>query len=301
MDSNRLELSAPAKINLYLRVTGRRDDGYHCLATLMQKVSLFDRIVLLKIPGLIRLRCPDSNLPEDEGNLVYRAARLFFQFMGARLQVGAGVDITLYKTIPVAAGLGGGSSDAAAVLRGLDMLYSTGCSTEELIEMGSRLGADVPLFVVDWPVAWATGIGDRLSRAKPLAGFLVLLVNPGFSVPTAWVYKNFALTADQKIFNLSDSYQENSGNGDWVDFTVRSILPEELVNDLESVTARHYRDIDILKQRLLKGGAVAVLMSGSGPSVFGLFPENEAEMAAACCRELKREFQNTFLVKPLMS
>jgi len=301
MTVDRLELEAPAKVNLFLKVTGLREDGYHYLATLMQKISLFDRIVLQKTSSAISLKCPNSSLPEDEDNLVYRAARLFFDFTSSRSEERSGVDITLYKTIPVAAGLGGGSSDAAAVLRGLNLMYGNRCTTQELMELGGRLGADVPLFVADWPVAWATGIGELLQPAKPLAGYRFVVVNPGFPVSTAWVYANFALTAGQIIFNLQDFCDRSPISGTGKNFCERSIEPDELVNDLESVTAVHYQEIGYLKQKLLEGGAVKALMSGSGPSVFGLFPESEAAKAAACCRELKREFQDTFLVSPLSS
>lgn len=295
---NTLELDAPAKINLYLRVTGRRADGYHYLATLMQKVSLFDRVVLRRISTGIRLFCPDSGLPEDEGNLVYRAARLFLQSMAPRLHGEPGVEITLYKNIPLAAGLGGGSSDAAAVLLGLNRLFATGCTESELLDMGGQLGADVPLFIVDWPVAWATGIGDRLHPAVPMAGYRILLVNPGFSVATAWVYEKFALTAARKKIKLKNFYDMHAGEAD-CPFTRRVIRPDELVNDLEAVTAGQFQEIHGLRERLLKGGAVAAMMSGSGPSVFGLFPEQDEDKAVACGRELSREFPKTFLVRPL--
>jgi len=298
---DRVDLAAPAKINLFLEVTGRRQDGYHYLATLMQKITLYDRVVLRAGGSGIRLHCPDSGLPEDEGNLVYRAARLFFQTMTARLGDAGGVDITLFKSIPVAAGLGGGSSDAAAVLKGLDRLYGTGCSNAELMGMGVQLGADVPLFIVDWPIAWATGIGQRLQPAVPLAGYRILLVNPGFSVSTAWVYENFALTEGEKKFNLSIYHKDLSGQQGDPAFTGRAIRPDELRNDLEMVTTSQYQELNEIKRKLLKGGAVAALMSGSGPSVFGLFPEYEVEKAAVCHRELQREFQSTFLVYPLAS
>ncbi|MHB8809249.1 MAG: 4-(cytidine 5'-diphospho)-2-C-methyl-D-erythritol kinase [Desulfobulbaceae bacterium] len=295
---NTLEIDAPAKINLYLRVTGRRADGYHYLATLMQKVSLFDRVVLRRITTGIRLFCPDSGLPEDEGNLVYRAARLFLQSMAPRLHGEHGVEITLYKNIPLAAGLGGGSSDAAAVLLGLNRLFTTGCTESELLAMGGQLGADVPLFIVDWPVAWATGIGDRLRPAVPMAGYRILLVNPGFSVATAWVYEKFALTATRKKIKLKNFYDEHAGEAD-CPFTRRVIRPDELVNDLETITAGQFQEIHGLRVRLLKGGAVAAMMSGSGPSVFGLFPEQDEDKAVACGREISQEFPKTFLVRPL--
>lgn len=295
----RVDLAAPAKVNLYLEVTGRRKDGYHCLATLMQKVSLSDRLVLRAVPAGIQLHCPDSGLPGDEGNLAYRAALLFFQTMTGRLNSGGGVAITLKKSIPVAAGLGGGSSDAAAVLKGLDRLYDTRCGTAGLMAMGVQLGADVPFFLTDWPSAWATGIGERLQPAVPLAGYRIVLVNPGYAVATAWVYKNFTLTGEGKKINLNSCHQDSTEARGGPPFTGRAIRPGELRNDLEKVTISRYRELEEIKRRLLQKGAVAALMSGSGPSVYGLFSENLADEAAACCRELQRDFQATFLVNPL--
>jgi len=299
---DRVRLLAPAKINLYLKITGRREDGYHYLATLMQKISLYDRLDLERIPSGIHLQCPDSNLPENDTNLVFRAAGKFFQEQGDRLQGGgAGVAITLSKSIPQAAGLGGGSSDAGTVLRGLDQLFATSCTEEELSAMGASLGADVPFFATSRPVVWATGIGERLQPAAPLKGYVILLVNPGFSVSTKWVYEKFALTVEKNINNLK-SFQ-NQGFVQDVShlFLHRSIKPEELTNDLELVTANHYREIDQLKTRLLRCGAVAAMMSGSGPTVFGLFEAKEAEKAAACTQELEKEYPGTFLVDPLQS
>ncbi len=300
MSHGRVSLKAPAKVNLYLKVTGRRGDGYHYLATLMQKISLFDRIDLEKTISGIELRCPGSNLPEDDSNLAYRAAQIFLEKMAARLQAREkGVVITLSKTIPVAAGLGGGSSDAAAVIKGLDVLFSAGCPEKEMLEMGATLGADVPFFVVDLPAVWATGIGDVLQAAAPLSGYDILVVNPGYSVSTPWVYEKFALTVDKNINNLKNLYNSGNNSGCQHTFLDRAIRPDELVNDLEKITASYFQEVDILKKRLLKGGAHAALMSGSGPTVFGLFHGSEAERATACEQELKREFPNTFLVKPL--
>ena len=295
----RVSLRAPAKVNLYLKITGRREDGYHYLATLMQKISLFDQIAIEKIESGILLRCPNSDLPEDESNIAFRAAEKFLEMTAWQQGDMTGAAITLSKSIPVAAGLGGGSSDAAAVLRGLNQLFATNCSEEELLAMGASLGADVPFFVADQPVAWATGIGDQLHPALPLLGYRVVVVNPGFSVSTPWVYDKFALTVGKNINNLKN-LQNSDASGDLHQvFSARAIRPDELVNDLEQVTSSYYQEIEVLKQRLVKGGAVAAMMSGSGPTVFGLFQTSEAERALVCAQELKRGYQNTFLVDPL--
>jgi 4-diphosphocytidyl-2-C-methyl-D-erythritol kinase len=290
-----LALLAPAKINLYLKILGRRPDGYHDLYTLMQKVALYDELelTLTDVPG-IRLLCPDSNLPEDEDNIVFRAAQLFLSKTGISAQ---GIQIVLRKRVPLAAGLGGGSSDAAAVLKGLNQLLQVSCTTEELAAMAIQLGADVPFFVYDLPAAWAGGIGERLEPAEPLRGVTVLLVNPGIAVSTKWAYETFsqaagriALTAAEKQFNLS-IFSAESGS------IPRIFQPEMLHNDLEVVTAATYSQISVLKQRLLTAGAVGTMMSGSGSTVFGLF--RDAVAAQACWHDLKREYGQTFLVEPL--
>jgi 4-diphosphocytidyl-2-C-methyl-D-erythritol kinase len=295
----RVSLQAPAKINLYLKITGRREDGYHYLATLMQKISLYDQIVIEKIESGILLRCPNSDLPEDESNIAFRAAEKFLEATVRRQGDKTGAAITLNKSIPVAAGLGGGSSDAAAVLRGLNQLFATNCSEDDLLAMGAPLGADVPFFVTDQPIAWATGIGDQLHPAHPLLGYRVIVVNPGFSVSTPWVYDKFALTVGKNINNLKNLQNSDVSYDLHQLFSSRAIRPDELVNDLEQVTSCCYREIEVLKQRLMKGGAVAAMMSGSGPTVFGLFQTSEAERTLVCVQELKREYQNTFLVDPL--
>lgn len=272
-----ITLQAPAKVNLWLSVTGRRNDGYHELATWMQKLALADTVVLKPRSAGIKLVCRNALLPEDEGNLAYRAAVAFFRETG----LGTGISIELFKRIPVAAGLGGGSSDAAAVLKGLNALYDTGLSNEELREIGLRLGADVPFLVSPYQAAWATGVGERLQEIKSLEESTFILINPGFPVSTKWVYDkfdsmqgaNFALTLDGNPFMLSGA--KDSG------------LPETLYNDLEVVTINRYPEISELKETLLAKGASVSLMSGSGPTVFGIFKKYAA--AADCLDELTKE------------
>lgn len=298
MGVQRLCLAAPAKINLYLKITGRRPDGYHELNTLMQKLAFYDQLELTPVPESgIHLFCPGADLPEDERNIVHRAARLFLDQTG---RVDQGIRIVLKKNIPVAAGLGGGSSDAATVLLGLDRLLATGSSRDELADMGLGLGADVPLFIHDMAAAWATGIGEKLEVAVPLSGYRVLLVNPGIGVSTKWAYETFALTSGKNIFNLSCSQKEHSEIGRPAAFCKRPIQPDELVNDLEAVTADKYSVISTIKQRLLAAGAVGAMMSGSGPTVFGLFSTDLYRQARQCSQKLKKEYDQVYLVDPLV-
>ncbi len=300
MNRDTLIRLAPAKINLFLRVTGRRTDGYHTLDTLMQKLTLFDRLELRPLEEGIRLHCPDSDLAQDGSNLVYRAAALFLARAGGRISGNLrGVELRLFKTIPVAAGLGGGSSDAAATLKGMNDLFRTGCSREELAEMGLELGADVPFFVASFPAARATGIGEVLTPAAGLAGYLVLLVNPGFSVSTRWVYQNLALTPEKKEFNLNSSRNDDAGPAGTPPQRGPDFDVSQMTNDLERVTASRHRELTEIKDFLLHQGARAAMMSGSGPTVFGLFPEQEADRARRCLDLLRQQYPHVFLVQPI--
>ena len=255
---------SPAKINLILNVLGKRPDGYHDIASLMQKVSLADEMEFSPGKAGISLACPGSGLPTDDGNLVVRAARALFAETGFR----GGVEITLRKRIPTAAGLGGGSSNAATTLQALNELFALGLSGEALRRIGKTLGADVPFFLYGG-TAWAFGIGEILERAQTPPGTAIVLVNPGFEVSTKWVYQSLNLP----LTNRSARYSIPEFSG------VRD-LAAALSNDLETVTAARYPVIGELKAFFLKQGALGSLMSGSGPTVFGLF-ENEQDAIKA--------------------
>ncbi|MDD2462987.1 MAG: 4-(cytidine 5'-diphospho)-2-C-methyl-D-erythritol kinase [Desulfobulbus sp.] len=291
MLQNTVTVKAPAKINLSLKVLGRRDDGYHLLATHMQKVGLYDILALSPEDQGIHLRCLGGDLPEDRSNLVYRAAELFLDW-AAQNGVGrnTGVALTLEKNIPIAAGLGGGSSDAAATLLGLDQMLATDCSPVALAAMGLQLGADVPFFLDPAPAALATGIGEILQEVKPLTPYQVLLVNPGFSVSTRWVYQTFALTeiADSdKIHNSQETVSALGGDS----------FPLLLANDLEQVTLKKFPELGHIKAEMLARGAEGALMSGSGPTVFGIFQDRQkAKLAAGA---FKQQYRQTYLVDSL--
>ena len=253
-------LRAPAKINLTLRVTGRRADGYHELATRMQKLELCDLLELRLTgrPGIV-CRCDDPDLPVDRSNLAVRAADHFLRAAGNADC--CGVEIGLGKRIPVAAGLGGGSSDAGAVLRGLNDLLQEPFDEPELIELARPLGADVPFFVHRAAAAVATGIGDVLVETASLRGYFVLLVNPGFAVSTKTVFENYALTTKGKKSKIRGSRIDEG-----IVFS-----PAHLANDLEQTSVGRWPIIARIKAVLLQVGAAGALMTGSGPTVFGLF------------------------------
>lgn len=272
---------APAKINLCLHVLGKRADGYHDLAMLMQRISLYDRITLRLTddPG-VKVRCAGVRLDPGQDNIAALAAQRLLAFAGSS----AGVDIEIDKQIPIAAGLGGGSSDAATVLMALNEMLDLNLSSQVLQEQGVKLGADVPFFIYGHP-AWATGIGDVLQRVDELPPIWYVLVNPGIAVSTAWVYGNLRLTSrqdDHKIPRFSS--------------TVDSVAAV-LHNDLEEVTVGRHLEIGEVKRRLTALGAEGALMSGSGSTVFGIFAgKAEAEAAA---EQLRQPGWRVFVAHPV--
>ena len=260
-----VQLKAPAKVNFRLDVVAKRPDGYHDLRMIMQRIDLCDEIgiTLSSAPG-IRVTCGRQGVPEGEGNIAWKAAAALVRLSGRE----AGIDIAITKRIPVAAGLGGGSSDAATVLMGVNDLLGLGLSHERLMEIGATLGADVPFFIFQRP-ALAEGIGDRLTPLEGVPPVWLVLVNPNVHVSTAWVYQNLQLTTDRSAANIPLFYG-----------TVADICAV-LANDLETVTIPRFPVIRQIKEQLLAAGADGSLMSGSGPTVFGVFgSEQEARRAA---------------------
>jgi 4-diphosphocytidyl-2-C-methyl-D-erythritol kinase len=256
---------APAKINLCLHVLRRRADGYHELAMLMQRVSLYDRITIRFRAGTeVRVSCAGVELAPGQRNIAARAAHALLELTGQSV----GLDIAVEKRIPVAAGLGGGSSDAATVLMGLNDMLSLGLSDRQLMDLGVTLGADVPFFIFKAP-AWATGIGDKLERVEGLPPLWYVLVNPGLEVSTAWAYQNLRLTSPGDNFRIP-RFSGQVGQ-----------LVGLLYNDLETVTARRYPLIGEIKERLVDLGSCGALMSGSGSTVFGMFRDEPSARAAA--------------------
>lgn len=269
---------APAKINLFLRVLGRRPDGYHDIFSLMQKISLCDEISFRPRPEGITLKCVGLDLPTNQDNLVFRAARLIFE----HTNYAAGMEITLEKKIPPAAGLGGGSSDAATTLMALNELCSFGLSKKELMQMGLKLGADVPFFIFG-DCAYAKGIGERLEACENLPQLHLVLINPQFPLSTKTIYDNLNLRLTSEKINYS--MPRLSALGDVV---------RELHNDLEEVSLKMHPELGDLKEILLRHGALGALMSGSGPTVFGIFSDEKSARNASV--SINREMSGRYLV-----
>ncbi len=267
-----LNVLAAAKLNLCLRIVGRRDDGYHLLDSIMVPISIFDRLVVTAQPATstsVAFGCDAVDLPTDERNSAVRAAHLFLTRTGSR----QAVSIHLHKQIPVGAGLGGGSSDAAAILVGLNQLLRTQVDAAELARWGAEIGADVPFFIVGRP-ARVRGVGELIDPLASWPSWAMVVVFPGVSLVTADVYRAYdALTKE----TLESSIRV-SVNGET---SVRDLL----VNDLESAAIQIYPPLKALQRRLMDFGALGAAMTGSGSAMFGVWPDQvQAEAAAAGLR-----------------
>ena len=270
-----IKLKAMAKINLGLDVVRKREDGYHEVRMIMQTIRMYDQIMLTeqKEPG-IKVKTNVSFLPVNEDNLVYKAAKLLMD----EFQVTSGVEIDLRKFIPTAAGMGGGSSDAAAVLVGVNRMFKLGLSKQQLMERSVAIGADVP-FCVLRGTALAEGIGEVLTPLPPLPKCFVLIAKPPINVSTKFVYTN--LRANELTWHPDiDGQIQALRDGDLEE------VCRKMGNVLENVTISAYPIISTIKEKMLQCGAVNAMMSGSGPTVFGIFSEREqAEKAAELLRE----------------
>ena len=264
-----ISVKALAKINLGLDVVRRREDGYHEVRMIMQTIHLFDRLEISKnTSGQITMETNLAFLPTNENNLVCKAAKLLTDEFGIK----DGVHVWLHKHIPVAAGMAGGSTDAAAVLYGMNRIFNLGLSKEELMERGVKIGADVPYCVMRG-TALAEGIGEKLTKLPPMVKCPVLIAKPQINVSTKFVYENLKLDADTEhpdIDRLVADIREKN----------LTKIAADMGNVLETVTIPAYPVIADIKENMLQNGAVNAMMSGSGPTVFGLF-EKEADAVQA--------------------
>lgn len=261
---------ARAKINLTLDILGTRADGFHEVEMLMQSLELADVLTLEKIPRGVELKVTGGeNIPADEKNLAYRAAVEVSSALGENF----GVAIDLQKKIPAAAGLGGGSSDAAAVIRGLNRLYNLNLNLNEMYTIGARVGSDVPFCVVGG-TCLAKGRGEILTQLKPLKTFSVILIKPRGEISTAWAYRTYDENPARvhpptaEIISLLDAENYRAAFG-------------KFSNVLEPVAVKKIPAIETYKKFLLAGGVEVAQMSGSGPTVFALADETAAEKVAA--------------------
>lgn len=267
--NNDISLKALAKINLGLDVVRRREDGYHEVRMIMQTIHLYDRLDIKRTqePG-IQIQTNLSFLPVNENNLIYKAAKLLMD----EFSITDGVSVKLDKRIPVAAGMAGGSTDAAAMLIGVNRLFSLGLTKRQLMERGVQIGADVPYCIMRG-TALAEGIGEALSPLPPMVKCPVLIAKPSISVSTKFVYQNLKLddtTIHPDIDRLIDDIKAKNLHD----------IAAHMGNVLETVTIPNYPVIDEIKKHMLSNGALGAMMSGSGPTVFGLFDNEDTAKKA---------------------
>ena len=265
----KISINAMAKINLGLDVLRRRENGYHDVKMIMQTVNIYDTLDFVKLQeSKIRVKTDAMELPTDENNLIYKAAKLLFDKCG----VTEGVEITLTKRIPIAAGMAGGSTDAAAALVGVNQLFDLGLTMTELKEIGVKIGADVP-YCIEGGTALSEGIGEILTKLPDAPDCFVVVAKPEISVSTKYVYENLhanELKYHPDIDGMVEAIREGNLDG----------VCKRMENVLETVTENKYPVISQLKKLLKDAGAENSLMSGSGPTVFAIFKEEETAKKA---------------------
>lgn len=284
----KLQFKTPAKINLGLHIHKKREDGFHELETILQMVTWFDELQLEGTCEKVELFCDNPEIPNDETNLVVKAARLLQKHFPGRC---AGVNITLKKSIPSGAGLGGGSGNAAGVLLALNHLWDLKISRENLIALSGELGSDVPFFLIS-PCAIGTGKGEILEPIKNPINLYVLMIYPNLPLSTPWVYGNLKLKLTKHKNNISIL----------TNFLMRSDFAQlgaGLYNDLEPIVFKRYPEILEIKNELLRSGAGGALLSGSGSTVFGIF--DNPDLAKKALARFAGKKHKVFLAKSITS
>lgn len=293
-----LEVKAYAKVNLSLDIVGRREDGYHLVRMVMQSLDIADILTFEKLdkPEIIVLLdnpsvggdgdSPLGKVPLDENNLIYKAARLLFDRYIWKRNEKAGVQITLTKNIPIAAGMAGGSSDAAATFRGINELFELGLMDKELMEMGVTLGADIPYCIMGG-TALSEGIGEELTRLPDIPECVFLVVKPRISVSTAEAYGGYDSLVESKTGQKARIiHPDVDGQVDALYAGNLKGVTDKFLNVLEYVTAEKHPIIGDIEKIMLDFGALNAMMSGSGPTVFGIF--DDVEKAEAAKKELEQ-------------
>ena len=280
-----MKYKAYAKINISLDIVGKREDNYHLLRMIKQNIDVYDEISITKIKSGIILKCNKGFVPTDERNLAYKAAKLFID----TYDIKEGVFINIKKNIPVSAGLAGGSTDCAAVLKMLNRMFRINASEKELIDLGVKLGADVP-YCIAGGTALCEGIGEKITKLKPFKNHILVLVKPPFGVSTKDVYKAFELDK-VRIHPRTEKLIEKMAENDleFVSYNMKNLL--------ENVTLRNHREIIEIKNLMLKYGAIGSMMSGSGPSVFAFF--DDMLKAQTCYDEMKKKYKDTFITRTI--
>lgn len=281
-----IRLKARAKINLGLDVLGKRENGYHDVRMVMQTIGIYDRLIMTKIPeDEIRIISNLSFLPVNENNLIYKAIKMLkdeYHFQG-------GVEVNLNKFIPVAAGMAGGSTDAASAMFGVNRLYRLGLSTKKMMDLGVNLGADVPYCVMRG-TALAEGIGEKLTKLPAVPHMWLLVAKPTINVSTRIVYESLdmnGVTEHPDIDGIIQAVKDQDVNA----------IAAKMGNVLENVTIPLYPVIDTIKQDMLSHGAINAMMSGSGPTVFGIFPDEQTALQCQAFLKDKGDARQVYITE----
>ncbi|CDG02678.1 Putative=4-diphosphocytidyl-2-C-methyl-D-erythritol kinase [Clostridium chauvoei JF4335] len=280
-----MKIKAYAKVNISLDVVGKREDGYHLLRMIMQNIDLYDEVTIEKQKEGISLKCNKHYIPIDERNLAYKAAQLFKD----TYKIKSGVCINIKKNIPVAAGLAGGSTDAAAVFKVMNDLFNINAPEEELMELGLKLGADIP-YCIKGGTALCEGVGEIVTSLKPFKNKILVLVKPPFGVSTKCVYQEFNLA--KAINHPKTEELITAMNRDDLGF-----VSNNMKNLLENVTLRKHKIIIGIKEEMKAQGAIGSMMSGSGPSVFGFF--EDMLKAQRCFEKMKEKYEDVYITRTI--
>ena len=278
-----MKIRAYAKVNISLDVVGKREDGYHLLRMIMQNIDLYDEIIVEKQSRDITIECNKNYVPTDSRNLAYKAAVAFKE----RYNISEGLKIKIFKNIPVSAGLAGGSTDAAAVLKLMNKIFEVNAPKEELMELGLKLGADIP-YCIQGGTALCEGVGEIITPLKSFKDKIIVLVKPSFGVSTKEVYKNFDMEKVKK-HPETEALIKAMAEDDlrYVAYNMRNLL--------ENVTLKKHKVLISLKEEMNKYGAINSMMSGSGPTVFGLFDKEEDALSAK--GELLKKYNQVYVVR----
>lgn len=280
-----MQVKAYGKVNIALDIVGKREDGYHLLRMIMQTVDIYDVLTFKRgVPG-IKITSNKEFVPTDERNLVYRAIELFSKTYNLEPDI----EVYIEKNIPVEAGMAGGSTDAAAALRAMRDMYKPELSDEELMNLGVKIGADVPYCIIGG-TALCEGIGEVITRLKPFKDKLMVVIKPNFGVSTVEAYKGFRLDEVKGHPPVNELIKEMEQEN-------LKFVAENMGNLLELVTIKSHKEIQEIKDFILGEGALGAMMSGSGPTVFGFF--EDLKKATICAEKLKRKYKEVFVTKTI--
>lgn len=280
-----MRIKAYAKVNISLDIVGKREDGYHLLEMIMQSIDLYDELNIEKQNKGITIKCNKPYVPTDERNLAYKAAKLFIE----KYKINGGVNISIKKNIPVCAGLAGGSTDGAAVLKAMNKIFGVEASDEELMELGLELGADVP-YCIKGGTALCRGIGEKVTELNNFKDKILVLVKPPFGVSTKSVYQEFDLSKVRSHPNTEALIKA-------IEVNDLKLVSNNMKNLLENVTLRKHKVLINIKEEMKNLGAIGTMMSGSGPTVFAFF--DDMLKAQRCFEKMKLKYNDVFITRTI--